>query len=395
MALDDIAREAAAGDTIKSYMHARGIRTAATLALLSKDEEALDTTLIQPLLQGWECPDGSKLEVPQSDHPIAKAVIIHMWMLAQQHYWAASQAAMKPLQQATPSQPVAAVTTPSEDKVPKNLPPGRWAKLLAEYQSQQIDNEDRIFPVQELLGAEPILARVLHEHEVSKTYTPIQLGEIITCRTFQANGEPNPLAKKERNVTKLTLTGEQLVASPEEPWQPRSVLAIIDGLTSIRWAYVLCRVGTERSIHTFFDWLVRLVRGRPLKTDQVAQYWMTVSWRLALDMRAGKTFAESTALLMKDYDTFSECMGREATPPNKKIAAPATTAKGDKGQGKGNTKSGKHRPTPYGRPQKPQGGYAADRTDKSGGYWMYQKNDDKSSSWSKDSWTSEWKAPSK
>jgi hypothetical protein len=42
---------------------------------------------------------------------------------------------------------------------------------------------------------------------VSKTYTPVPLGEIISIRTLQANGEPNPLAKKERNVTKLSLSG--------------------------------------------------------------------------------------------------------------------------------------------------------------------------------------------
>ena len=68
---------------------------------------------------------------------------------------------------------------------------------------------------------------MLHEHETSKNYTPVQLGELISTRTFQANGEPNPLAKKDRSVTKLTLTGDQIVSTPEEPWQPRSVLAIL------------------------------------------------------------------------------------------------------------------------------------------------------------------------
>ena len=308
LSLQDIARDAAAGNDILEYLELRGIRTAATLALLSKDETDLEATLVQPLLQGWQRPDGSTLSVPESDKPIAKAVILHMWMMAQQNYWAVSQAAMLPMQ-APATTPTA--TTPAaaaEDKIPKALAPGRCAKLIQDYQCPQIGNEDRIFPIQEILGAEAIIARVLHEHETSKTYTPVQLGEIISVRTFQANGEPNPLAKKERSVTKLTLTGEQLVATPEEPWQPRSVLAILDGLSSIRWCYILCKIGSEQSIHTFFDWLVRLVRSRPAKTDQMAQFWMSTSWKLALDLRAGKTFIESTATIMKDYDSFSECM---------------------------------------------------------------------------------------
>ena len=39
---------------------------------------------------------------------------------------------------------------------------------------------------------------------------------------------------------------------------------------------------------------MRLVRSRPRKTDQMAQFWMSTSWKLALDMRSGKTFQEST-----------------------------------------------------------------------------------------------------
>ena len=397
LSLQDIARDAAAGNVITEYMELRGIKTSATLALLSKDEHDLETTVIQPLLQGWKRPDGTTLTVPDSDKPIARAVLMHMWMMAQQNNWAVSHEAMRPLQTSTQATPAPSASAAPEDKVPKALAPGRWAKLIQEYQGQQIDNEDRIFPIQEVLGAESIIARVLHEHEVSKTYTPIQLGEIISIRTFQANGEPNPLAKKDRSVTKLTLTGEQLVATPEEPWQPRSVLAILDGLSSIKWCYILCRIGSEQAINTFFDWLVRLVRSRPNKTDQMAQFWMSTSWKLALDMRAGKTFVESTTTLMKDYDAFSECMSREPTQTLKRTPATAPTPKTEqqKGSGKGNTKSGKNaRSNPYGRASKPWGGSSSDRSDRGNIQWQTsQKNDDKN--WSKESWSSDWRQPQK
>ena len=108
--LRDIAHDAAAGEVICEYMEARGIKTAATLALLSKDEAALETTLIEPLLQGWRRADGTVLTVAESDKPIARAVLMHMWMLSQQDYWATSQAAIKPM---APTQASAPESTPS------------------------------------------------------------------------------------------------------------------------------------------------------------------------------------------------------------------------------------------------------------------------------------------
>ena len=393
--LAQISRDAAAGDVINEYLDIRGIKTPATLALLSRDEAHLEQTLIQPLLQGWPRADGTAITVPDKDKPIAKAVLLHMWMMARQS-WEATQLAAQAKTAPPPSTPSNAATAPTEDKVPRSLAPGRWTSLVQDYQSQQIDGQDRVFPVQELLGTETVIARVLHEHETSKSYTPVLLGELISIRTFQANGEPNPLAKRERNVTKLTLTGEQLVAAPEEPWQPRSVLAILDGLASIRWCYILCKLGTEQAVHAFFDWLVRLVRSRPQKTDQLAQFWMTVSWKLALEMRGGRTFTEATAVIMKDYDSFTECMSRESTQTAKKPAQPATTKVDTKGYGKGNTKSGKGtRPSPYSRPSKPGQWNKEESYDRTSTQWQGSQKQDDKQRWQKDGWSSDWKTQSK
>eukprot|EP00435_Cladocopium_sp_Y103_P035752 s1402_g9.t1 len=392
MSLSDIARDAAASQNIVEYLECRGLKTAATLALLCKDEEGLEKTLIAPLMQGWPKADGTTLTVPDSDKPIARAVILHMWMLSRQQ-WSAAQVAMQPPAPQPSSQTTSSTSTSSEDKIPKTLPPGKWSALIQEYQSKQVDGEDRIFPTQELLGAEAILARVIHENEHSKLFTPVLLGEIIASRTFAATGEPNPLAKKEKSTTKLSLVGDQLTAEKEEPWTPRSVLAILDGLNSIRWCFILCKMGTEQSVHAFFDWMTRLVRSRPNKTDQLAQFWLSTSWKLALEMRAGKTFAETTAMLMKDFDAFTECMSREPTHIKKPSnAAPKTE---QKGYGKGNTKSGKPtRPSPYSRPQRPWSTHQPDRNDRGSSPWQgNQRSDDKG--WQKDSWAPEWKGGNK
>jgi len=396
LSLADIARDAAAGGPIIEYLELRGIKTPATLALLSKDESSLEQTLIQPLMQGWSKPDGGMLTIPENEKPIAKAILLHMWLLAKQS-WEATHAAMQPKPAAPSTTAASNSATATEDKVPKNLAPGQWSALLQDYQSQQIGGQDRVFPVQELIGAESVIARVLHEHETSKSYTPVLLGELVTIRTFQANGEPNPLAKRERSVTKLTLTGEQLVAAPEEPWQPRSVLAILDGLASIRWCFILCKMGPEQAVHSFFDWLVRLVRSRPAKTDQLAQFWMSVSWKLALEMRGGRTFSESTTAIMRDYDSFTECMNREPTNIIKKASTNATAKpEPPKGQGKGNTKSGKGTRAPtYTRQTKPWSWGPYERADKASVSWQSSSKQEDKQGWQRDAWSSDWKTSPK
>ena len=72
LSLADITRDAAAGPALVEYLELRGIKTPATLALLSMDEEGLDRTLIQPLLQGWQREDGTTISISETDKPIAK-----------------------------------------------------------------------------------------------------------------------------------------------------------------------------------------------------------------------------------------------------------------------------------------------------------------------------------
>ena len=399
--LQDIAADAAAGPTLIDYLTLRAIRTPATLALLANNEDALEKTLIQPLFQGWAKPDGSTLEIPDSEKPIAKAMLLHMWQLSKQCWMKTMAAATPPTSPTLTTGTSAASASPADEKVPKTLASGKWTQMLTAYQSQQLGGRDRVFPVNELLGSEPILARILHEHEISKLYSPVLLGEIMAMRTFLPSGEPNPLSKKDRTSQKLQLTGDTgtLVASTEEPWQPRSVLAILDGLQSIRWAYILCNIGSEQAIHQFFDWMVKLTRSKPQKTDQVGQFWLTISWKLAMEMRSGKTFDEVVQILMKDYDVFAECMTREPTtsPHKKQQQALPDTGKA-KGSGKTNTKSGKNsRFQPYQRqPRQWQTGYPDRNTsyDKTPDRQASQQADGRNT-WSSDSWSSDWAKKSK
>ena len=201
---------------------------------------------------------------------------------------------------------------------------------------------NRVFPVQEVMGAEQVLARLHWEHETSKLYTPIQLGELLQLRTFLPSGEINPLSKKERTGSTLVISDNKLFQQDEITWQPRSVLAILDGLSSIKWAFILVGLGDEVDIVAFFDWLFRLARSRPQKMDQMAQFWTATSWRLAMELRTGKPFKECIGPIMRDYDSFVECMNRDpvyvkkdikkTTPPPADVVGKASGKKGQRRQ---------------------------------------------------------------
>lgn len=390
----DLLADAAAGDSVKRYLEQRQIRTVGTLALLARDEQHLEQVLITPLLSDWLCTDGSRIALTAAEKPIAEAMLRHMWNEARaawnQHMSmkasAAAGATSSPTSTTTPS----SSAPPADDKVPRQFPANVWSRLVSDYQGQQIDNMDRVFPVNELLGAEKIVARLWHEHTISKNYGPIYLGEIVASRTFSASGEPNPLSKKEREkATTLTVTGDKLVSTPEEVWVPRSILSVLDGLQSIRWCLILLKFGSEQAINAFFDWLTRLARSRPQKMEQFSQFWLTVSWRLATEMRSGRSFEDSVAPIMRDYDTFTECMARDLPKQDKKPSSPVKSEA--KGGGKTQTKAGKsNRFQPY-RSSRPWQHNNADSPSTRPSTW----NNDYKQAWSPSStWGGgDWKQP--
>ena len=81
--MDELARQAGAGDTVRAYLEARGILSVGTSAMVARDEASCDTTVIAPLLQGFQTSAGM-LELPEVEQPIAKAVLLYMWNLARE-----------------------------------------------------------------------------------------------------------------------------------------------------------------------------------------------------------------------------------------------------------------------------------------------------------------------
>ena len=113
------------------------------------------------------------------------------------------------------------------------------------------------------MGAESIVARVWWEHHRSKLYTPLHLGEILQHRSFQSNGDLNPLAKGQKKLTNLYVEDGSLVQKEEAVWQPRSILAVLDGIVAAKWAMISVQLGDELDITEYCDVMCQRARSRP------------------------------------------------------------------------------------------------------------------------------------
>lgn len=344
--LSDVAGEAAASTEVRNYLTARGITTVGTLALVATDEQSFKTTVIEPLLAGWRH-GGSAISLSEPEKPIATAMLLHMWGVARRH-WAHSMLIAPASTSSTATSPTPPVPKSSaDDKPPKTLPAGVWGQLVTKYNKIQLNGVDRAFPAQEILGAESVIARMYHEHQHSRTYTPVLLGEILQSRSFQSNGEVNPLAKANKKTTALAIEDGLVIEKEDKVWEPRSVLALLDGLNAVRWATILVEWGAEIDVHKYFDWLIQRVRTRPNKTEQLNAYYVACAWKIAMGMREGHTFAALSDQVMKDFDRFADFMSREDTPKKQ-----TTGAKGkfESPKGHGKIQKGKQpRTSPYAR----------------------------------------------
>ena len=353
--LEDLADEAAAGTELRRYLECRGIRTVPTLALMASSETELAQTLIEPLLAGWKINDSDYIRLPVDEQPIARAIITHMWMLARQS-WQASMATPVAVATPPPASGTPTATTPAVDKIPKTLPAGVWMSLVKSYNAIQLNGRDRDFPVAELLGSECVVARMWHEHNVSKLYTPVGLGEIIQRRSFTASGDVNPLAKSSKKSASLSLDEEnQLIQADDPEWSPKSLLAIIDGVTAAKWAMILTQWGEEHLVQEYTNWMIQRARSRPAKIEQFLTYWTSASWTLAMALRTGKTFAEASSAVMADLDKFTEHMAKEpVNPKTKQPVVEDPKGKGKWGPGrnkgsKGDKNKGPSRYASYGK----------------------------------------------
>ena len=250
----------------------------------------------------------------------------------------------------TPAAPTTSSTADASDlKVPKVLPKGYWNTLVQEYEAVTIQGKNRVFPGHLLLGAEEILSRMVHEHQTSKLYTPLKLGEIISIRHFTPTKAINTFAQKEDKVSKLLLDDQGTwVKQPRWIPEPQKLTTLLDALDSVKWAMIFARWGEESDICEWVEHWSFMCRDYHTKFPQIRAFYLRASWQLAMDLRSGKSFKESTLEIRQwpKHDDLNRWMPSDS--PNHPF-------KGKDPKGKGKGKEGKDGKTRPGRTWTPSG----------------------------------------
>ena len=72
----------------------------------------------------------------------------------------------------------------------------------------------------------------------------------------------NPLSKRSQTQKVIIdVDKDQLCTQdPDETWEPRSLLAVLDALRTIRWSYIFVDYGPESEVHALFDELEQRAR---------------------------------------------------------------------------------------------------------------------------------------
>ncbi|CAE7699540.1 unnamed protein product, partial [Symbiodinium sp. KB8] len=239
--------------------------------------------------------------------PIVKAKLRFLWRKCYQECNHVVESSKPP--------PAAVSTSTLAKSSPKELPSGYWQQQVAKFEAVKIGSEARKFPQEKLIGAEAVIARVVHEMR-TESHTAIGLHEVVQSRYFDASGNPNPLsAAKKKNKSQaavLTINADyQIETEADIPWQPKSVLAFVDCLESIRLLLILVEMGSEASVERYFNWFEKQVRSRPHKLEQLRVYWESTSWRIALALRAKQSFKAIVEEIIHDNQSLQDALSKE------------------------------------------------------------------------------------
>ena len=293
----------AGGSSMIPYLTARGITSVALLARVAHTQEALEANLANPFVSGWQAADGTEFKANTNDALLVPAALTVAWEDAR----VARARALAPVaaEPAASSQPSAAERV---DRAPTTLVPGQWSALVDAY-NQKFAPSIRAFPEERLMGAESIIARMIYELKVSRFFTALKLGEIISKRAFSADGAPNRIALAQADSSsgmRIAMDGTFTQVTPQHT--PTSALQVLDALEAIRWAYILCAYGEEASAIALEDFFKARVRRsvNDYGLQEVKYLWLSASWRIALAMRKGQSFDESVTAMIHDLPWQSE-----------------------------------------------------------------------------------------
>ena len=324
-----LAQESGLDKNVMAFLRESGVNTSGVLFHLFSKRERVAKTL-QPLEAGVRV-QGTNVKLDFVAMGVAVAVLEHMVdqiELARKAQFACGAS--------TPTMTTSDASTSSaeDQKPPKVLPKGYWATVIQDFEKEVVAGQNRTFPSHQLVGAEEVLARMVHERQVSHLFTPVRLGEVISSRHFTPSGQVNPWAKgAEDRAERLSLGNDGQFVKQQQPIpEPQRLLTVLDAFESIRWSMIFARWGQEHQVNTLVDFFVNLTRDHPNKIPQIREYKKT-SWDLAMHMRAGGTFGSGVDKIVQSPEKH-DALARWIPPDQFK-------GKGKEGKGRDSKGGGK------------------------------------------------------
>ena len=312
-----LAEEAGVDTVVLDYLRALRALSKGVLGAMARNWDEVDSVLVQPLLDG-HVHEGVTHKVAEGDAALVTAQIRYLWKTSHDQLESTATTPTPVI----PVQPTPAAPTASKQP-PKELPPEVFKELLSKYEDQKIDGARREFPQRMLLGCEKIIARIWWEMQ-HDMHTPIQLHELLSCRFFDAAGNPNPLAQmsdSKQNKLTLDITGGTGTVNLSEDvhWTPKGVLSLLDAIEAIEWALILVHIGCEAEIKTWTNWWRSLIRSKPQKLEQIKAYWLEANWKLCLELRQTGDFADITKTIISEQHALQSALQKELPAPMPKV----------------------------------------------------------------------------
>ena len=283
MALADlrtIFTDAAMSPEFQEFAIDKGIQSISMFARIALTPQEVRERFVQPIIDKIGMKD-DKLKAT-----VIEASALSAWDAANLQRTTAAAALPFALPTPIPASALpASVVSPASTAVPTTLRPGVWKDQVAKNEAQW--DPPRPFPSKLLLGAESVLARMLHESTATRFFTPVSLGEILKARAYSSNGLINPPATQRSDEQTLgwkrTWDTAELTTTVDK-FEPKSAWAIIDGLEAIKWSYSWAGYGTDVVADALVSPFIRLVRQRPQELDAVKSLYEASAWELCMLM---------------------------------------------------------------------------------------------------------------
>ena len=331
--LADLCAIAALTEEEKLYIAAKGLVSIRHFYRMFATEDEMTGGLVQAYTAHGGTTIGDVVHEATRPKELVKTSFLVLFDLVNEHIAAAKRQTCG--QQSIPLANTAAqAASQGTPTLPTALSTARWLSA-ADWQSG-VDawcnqwTPPREFVVQELLGAEAVLARLRHEELNSKVYTPLLLTEVVAARVFKQDGSFNEARRSSAasSASSLELLATSLAkqfdveASSSEKSQIRlSPFVVQDCLKANSWAQRWVGNASESDIleiEAFWTEILRNGSAEPC-WSVFPRLYEAAGWRVAFSRRASmdswaKVYREK---VVKDRDWID----RELTAIKKTHAA--------------------------------------------------------------------------